>query len=109
MSGNPQKKEDERVFTYDEWEAITEMMKERDRKKRKAENMRTAHYFQRQKIYGSMIALFGIVCIILGHLANIVNMEVFGILVGLAGLYVVMTKEMMLVDEYFLEYRNGRR
>lgn len=94
------------VMTFNEWEEINNAMKERDKNKRKKEYMRMARYFRRQRLYGGMIVAFGIICIITGHIAKIVNMECLGILVSLAGLYVTLTKQMMLVDEYFLEYED---
>ncbi len=94
------------VMTFEEWEDVRESMSNRQLRKKRRERKRMAMYFKRQRAFGFSIMLFGIIVAIVGHFSNIVGLQYLGVGVGLLSLYPIFTKEMMLVDEYFLEYQD---
>lgn len=94
------------VMTFEEWENVRDAMNRRQSSKRRKERKRMALYFKRQRVFGFMIMAFGIIVALVGHFAGIVGLQYLGVGVGLFSLYPVFTKDMVLVDEYFLEYQD---
>lgn len=52
---------------------------------------------------GALVFSIGILCLVAGCAIEVQAMQYFGAIVGLVGLYVVFTKNMIQIDEYFLE------
>lgn len=94
------------VMTFEEWERVRDVLNNRQLKKKRKERKRMALYFKRQRLFGFAIMAFGIITTIVGHCSDIVGLQYMGVGVGLLSLYPIFTKEMMLVDEYFLEYQD---
>lgn len=94
------------VMTFEEWEDVRDAMNNRQRSKRRKERRHMALYFKRQRTFGFMLMAFGIALALVGHFAEIVGLQYLGVGIGLFSLYPVFTKEMVLVDEYFLEYQD---
>ena len=91
------------VMTYDEYEDIRESMNARRKARANKERERRAKYYARQRIMGIAIFAAGIACLIAGIFMNAETIEYFGVFVGVVGLYVVVTKQMIFVDKYYLE------
>lgn len=90
-------------MSYNEWEDIKDEMNERRLRRIVKERRRRAMYFKRQHIAGAVIFIAGIICLMIGCGVDKMLLQCFGAVVGLAGLYLVLTKQMVLVDNYFLE------
>lgn len=94
------------VMTFEEWENVRDSMNNRQLNRKRKERKRMALYFKRQRLFGFSIMLFGIIVAIVGHYSNIIGLQYMGVGIGLLSLYPIFTKEMILVDEYFLEYQD---
>lgn len=91
------------VMSYDDYEDIRESMNRRAKGRRAADRENMAKYYGRQRIFGLVILLVGVVCLIVGDGISSSIMEYFGAAVGLYGLYMSVTKHMILVDSYYIE------
>lgn len=90
-------------MSYDEWENIKDEMNVRRLSKLSKERKRMAIYFRKQHCLGAAIFLIGLVCLIVGCYIKNPILQYFGGIIGIAGLYLILTKQMVLVDNYFLE------
>ena len=90
-------------MTYSEWQDIKDKMNERRFNKLVKERKRKAMYFRRQQCMGAVFFLVGLMCLITGSIIDNSIMQYFGGIIGLLGLYIGLTKQMILVDTYFLE------
>ena len=93
-------------MSYDEWENINENMRKRRLSKRLRERRRKAGYYKRQRLMGAIIMLIGIICMVISCIISQRVLQGFGVIVGIVGLYTVMTKQMILVDNYYLEHQD---
>ena len=55
-------------------------------------------YFRRQKIYGVTVALFGLVCVVIGESWQWANYKFLGDVITLFGLYVAITQNRILSE-----------
>ena len=94
------------VMTFDEWENVRESMSNRQLQKKRKERKKMALYFRRQRAFGCVIMAFAVVCMIIGKVSGVEELGALGIVAGIAALYVIMTKHMMYVNEYFLEHED---
>ena len=90
-------------MSYNEWENINEDMEKRRDIKRLKERHRKACYFRRQRCLGAIIMLVGIMCLISGSIITQRVLQYFGLITGFVGLYMMYTKQMIVVDGYYLE------
>ena len=91
------------VMTYDQWEERHKQVQKRARRKRKKELQKMQQYYLRQKIYGFMILVFGL---LVGCIANLLtwdNLFFLGVIIVVSGLYVMITRQMLIVNRYFIE------
>lgn len=93
-------------MSYDEWENINADIEKRRLSKRLRERRRKAGYYKRQRLMGAIIMLIGIICMIIGCIISQRVLQGFGVITGIVGLYTVMTKQMILVDNYYLEHQD---
>ena len=93
-------------MTYDEYEDVKSQMNERRQIRMRKDRERRARYYKRQRILGALIMLVGIICIIIGCFIHTNLLEIFGVLVGVVGLYIIVTPQMVLVDKYYLEIKD---
>ncbi len=91
------------VMTYDEYEDIRERMNARRKVRVYKDRQNRVKYYSRQRFMGAMILLVGVSCLIAGCALHTDLMECFGAVIGLLGVYVIMTKNMVLIDQYYLE------
>ena len=94
------------VMTYDEYEDIRESMNARRRARVSKDRERRAKYYNRQRLMGLVIMLAGVLCLIVGCLMTARVLEYFGAAIGVFGLYIMVTKQMILVDKYYLEHQD---
>lgn len=90
-------------MSFDEWENINEDMEKRRDIKRLKERHRKARYFKRQRCLGAIIMLVGTICLISGSIITKTILQYFGLIIGFVGLYIMYTKQMIVVDGYYLE------
>lgn len=90
-------------MSYNEWEDINEDMEKRRNVKRLKEQHRKACYFRWQRCLGAIIMLVGIMCLISGSIITQRVLQYFGLITGFVGLYMMYTKQMIVVDGYYLE------
>ena len=93
-------------MSYDEFEDMKDKMNERRQSRIRKERERKANYYKRQRLMGVLIMLVGIGCLIAGCCLHTTLMEYFGVFVGVVGLYIIVTPQMVLVDKYYLEFKD---
>lgn len=93
-------------MSYGEWENINSDMENRKNTKRLRERRRKAGYYKRQRLMGAIIMLIGIICMVVSCIISQRVLQGFGVIVGIVGLYTIMTKQMILVDSYYLEHQD---
>lgn len=91
------------VMTYDQWEEKHKQKQKRAKRKRKNEMMKMQRYFLKQRLYGLLILLLGVAVGCIANLTAWDNLFWLGALIVLGGLYVLVTRQMVIVDGYFLE------
>lgn len=96
-------------MSYDEWAKLNDGMEKRRLLKRLRERRRKAGYYKRQRLMGAIIMLIGIICMVISCIISQRVLQGFGVIVGIVGLYTVMTKQMILIDSYYLEYQDKVR
>lgn len=92
------------VMCYDDFEEIHDRVIQGRRNRAARDRENRAKYYSRQRVMGLVIALIGIICLIVGCNIGTEILESFGAIVGCFGIYVVVTKQMILVDKYYLEF-----
>lgn len=90
-------------MSFDEYEDIREQMNARRKRRIAKDRERRAVYFRQQRIMGFLIMAVGIACLITGCQLVAKILEYFGIAVGVVGLYTVFTRQMVLINKYYLE------
>ena len=93
----------ETVMSFDDFASIQDKMEQRRNNRRAKERKNRVTYFRRQRLLGAVCAAVGILFLLLGCYIDSQVMQVFGAAVGLAGLFIITTKQMILVDAYYLE------
>ena len=90
-------------MSYDEWENLKNKINKRRLSKINEERKRKMMYFRRQRSIGIIVFLVGLICLLIGCNTGNLILQYFGGIIGIVGFYLVLTKRMMLVDNYFLE------
>ena len=67
------------------------------------ERRRMDMYFRRQRFYGGVAFIVGAILIIVGYCLNMPMLRGLGLAAGLVGLYLFITKAMVITDEYYFE------
>lgn len=93
-------------MSYDEWNNINNDMEKRRLSKRFRERRRKAEYYKRQRFMGVIITLIGIICMVISCIISQMVLQAFGAVFGIVGLYTILTKQMILVDNYYLEHQD---
>lgn len=90
-------------MTCNDWENTRRTMVTQHYQHVQNEWRRRAAYFRRQRSLGCIIFVVGAILILIGHLAQMNFLGYLGLTAGALGLYVIVAKHMLLVDEYYLE------
>lgn len=93
-------------MSYDEWAKLNDGMEKRRLLKRLRERRRKAGYYKRQRLMGAIIMLIGIICMVISCIISQSVLQAVGAIFGIAGLYTILTKQMILIDSYYLEYQD---
>lgn len=89
------------VMTYDQWEAIHRQKQQAEVRKRRKYIARLRKYYLHQRLYGLAIVLFGVVVAVIGNLMLWGNLIGLGGCMAAVGLYIAVTRRMILADGYF--------
>ncbi len=90
-------------MTCSDWEESRRTMATYHYQNVRTEWRRRAAYFRRQRTLGAIVFIAGALMILVGYLARIDFLNYLGLAAGLIGLYVIVAKHMILVDEYYQE------
>lgn len=90
-------------LSYEEYENLKTQMNSRRTNRIRAERERKAKYFKKQRLFGALIMLAGIGCIVGGKFLEAMILQYFGVAVGVVGLYTMITPQMVLINKYYLE------
>lgn len=91
------------VMSYDDFAAIQDKMDQRRRKRRAKDRENKIIYFKHQRCLGAAILAIGSLIVGIGCGVDADRLQLFGAVVGVVGLYVMLTKQMILIDKYYLE------
>lgn len=91
------------VMTYEDFAALQDKMDQRRKKRRAKDRENRVVYFKRQRFVGSVILLVGAIAMAAGCGFSSDRLQFFGGIVGMIGLYVMLTKQMIIIDRYYLE------
>ena len=90
-------------MSCDDWENTRRTMASKHFEHVQYEWKRRAAYFRRQRALGCAVFIAGIVLILVGFMAHIQFLGYLGLTAGVLGMYIIIAKHMILVDEYYLE------
>lgn len=93
----------ETLMTYDDFATIEDAAASRRNRKREADRKNRIIYFKRQRSLGVVVASIGTALLCAGCLSGTYVLQGFGATVGLVGLFLMLTKQMVVVDTYYLE------
>lgn len=90
-------------MTCNDWENTRRTMAQHHYKDVQTQWRRRADYFRRQRFFGCVLFIVGTIMILVGHFARIPFLGYLGLAAGTLGLYMIVAKHMILVDEYYQE------
>lgn len=93
----------ELLMTYSDFTNIEYAAAAYRNRKRKTDRKNRITYFKRQRSLGVVVAALGTFLLCAGCLSNTYVLQCFGATVGLVGLFLMLTKQMVVVDTYYLE------
>lgn len=99
----------ENIVTYmsfNDYEYVRANLNKKRLEKMQVQRKKEALYYKKQRLLGLVIMLVGIICLSLGCILWAKPMEYFGLIAGIAGLYVMFTPQMILIDRYYLERKD---
>lgn len=94
------------LMTFEDYESIRNGLNTRRSDRKARDRERRMKYYRRQKLFGAIIMAVGAAFLGIGCCIDEGIMQYFGAVVGVAGLYIIVTKQMVLVDKYYLEYHD---
>lgn len=94
------------LMTYDDYEYIRRSISAERNGRRARERERRMKYYRRQKLFGAVIMAVGAFFLGVGCGINENIVQYFGAGIGAVGLYTIITRRMILVDKYYLEYHD---
>ena len=95
--------EPQTFMSFNEYENVRKQLNERRKQRIGKDREHRALYYRQQRLMGAIIMLVGIACLITGCIIAVNILEYFGIFISLVGLYTIFTRQMVLVNKYYLE------
>lgn len=92
-----------RHMDYGEWTTVERKRRDVYMENRRMERARRAAYYKRQRIMGLALILAGLIALLIASMIGLSVMQGVSAVVAVAGVYVVLTKQMLLIDEYYME------
>lgn len=90
-------------MTFDDWDGINNYRKKMYFDKLRQERIKRANYYKRQRAFGMVIMCIAIVLLIVGLITKFAILQGASGMIALIGLYTMLTRQMILVDDYYLE------
>lgn len=90
-------------MTYGDWNNISTQNNAAYLQRMQYERKKRADYYYRQRILGFEILSIGMIVAVLCYFFSLAFLGAVGTVVALIGLYVILSKHMILVDEYYFE------
>lgn len=90
-------------MSYSDWNAINRYRRSAYIEKMERERQRRANYYKRQRAFGCVLLLIAFAMLLVASLNDFRVMQGVGAAVAGVGLYAVLTRQMVLIDKYYLE------
>lgn len=90
-------------MSFNDYEDMRDKFNERRKQRVHKDRERKAMYYSQQRIMGAIITLVGIICLIIGCAITANILEYFGLFISIIGIYTVFTRQMLLINKYYLE------
>ena len=90
-------------LNYRDWDSIHRQQRNAYFQKMQYERTRRASYYKRQRSMGFMLLLVAMTVLIVACVNAFAVLQGVGVVVALFGLYTMLTRQMVLVDSYYLE------
>lgn len=84
------------LMTYEDWEKEHNRIQRQVQQRHKRYIAKIRKYYLMQKLYGALIVLFGLMVSVTGCLMNFPDLTGIGTICMLIGLYVMITREILL-------------
>lgn len=97
------RKRPEVYMNCEDWDNVRKTFAKNHVQEVMRERRRMDMYFRRQRFYGGAAFVAGAILIIVGYCLNMPMLRGLGMAAGLVGLYLMTTKAMIIMDEYYLE------
>ena len=89
-------------MNYHQWEDLQNEMCQRRMQTIRDGWRRRALYFRRQRFLGLFIMCIGLIALLVSYLASMPLLGYAGSFIALVGLYIALSKHMIVIDEYYL-------
>lgn len=90
-------------LSYNDWETINRNRRGISAQKLRAEREKRANYYKKQRLFGLVIFVLAVVVLIVACANAYEILQGVGVVVALFGLYTMLTRQMILINEYYLE------
>ena len=90
-------------LSYNDWESINQNRRGVSAQKLKAEREKRASYYKKQRLFGFEILALAVFVLIVACVNAYEILQGVGIVMALLGVYTMLTKQMILINEYYLE------
>ena len=88
---------------FSDWENINRNRRGASMQKLKAEREKRARYYKHQRLFGFALLVLAIIVLIVACANGYEILQGVGIVLALFGLYTMLTRQMILINEYYLE------
>lgn len=92
-----------KYLNFSEWEQIDRRRREVYSEKMQYERARRANYYKRQRVLGAALILAGVLALLIASVNAFRVMQGVAAVIAVVGVYVLLTKHMVLIDEYYYE------
>lgn len=90
-------------MTYADWDRTRRNIEASRAQAAREERFKRKMYFRRQRAVGAIVFSLGSLVVTAAHYLDIAPLLYLGFAAGLLGLYMIVAKHMILVDEYYLD------
>lgn len=90
-------------LSYHDWDNIGKQQRSAYLQKLKAERLKKAAYYRRQRCFGFLFLVLGLVSVLISSVYNFLFLQGMGCVVLLLGVYIALTKQMIYMDSYYFE------
>lgn len=91
------------MMSYDDWQDFSREQKRRALAHMEAEREKRAAYYARQRGFGVLLLTVALTALGFASAYGFAVMQGIGAVVALLAVYIMLTKQMVLIDSYYLE------